>query len=183
MSRSISDEQRMLVQWCMSSRLFAESALREAIRRIYSIEDDEEGSSDGIDIQQTIDVVNSSISLFSLELRSGMDQRTGDRKWAIVNTNADAISTAATPYSPVELGILKALIEGIFTAESGNYALRLHDALRTAAQRGPSGFSRSDSDTLIKRFCGDGWLELVSSQWLVLGMRAAVELQTYFNDG
>ncbi|KAI8317811.1 hypothetical protein GQ54DRAFT_315140, partial [Martensiomyces pterosporus] len=89
MSQPASTEQRMLVQWCMSSRLFGEAALRQAMQRIYAAED--------LDMQRTIDGVNASISAFSLELRSGMDQRTGDRMWAVVNTNADAISTTATP--------------------------------------------------------------------------------------
>ncbi|ORX66647.1 hypothetical protein DL89DRAFT_270172 [Linderina pennispora] len=174
MSQSYSDEQRMLAQWCMAAQFFSEEKLRAAMQRIFNTDD--------IDLQHIVDRTNNSLSIFSLELRSRMDQLTGTRDWALVNTNADEISKQATPYSPVELSILKALIEQICTEPSGNFCITYHEAVREAARLGPSGFSLTDAGLLLDKLCGDGWLNRANGGFVVMGARATIELQSFLND-
>ncbi|KAJ2698527.1 hypothetical protein H4218_003257 [Coemansia sp. IMI 209128] len=168
-------EQQMLVQWCMSAQVFSDPDLRQAIRRIHSIDDDKGMK----EIHPVIEATNASMSPFSLELRSAMDQTSGVRMWALVNTNADPISIGATPYTATELVTLKTLVDGVFTEEQGNYSLSLHDALRLATKRGGT---RAEIESLIRRFTNDGWLAL-DEGFVVLGARSIIELQSYFNVG
>ncbi|KAJ2704590.1 hypothetical protein FB645_003156 [Coemansia sp. IMI 203386] len=175
MSLAAENQQRMFLQWCMSARLSSETQLRETIRRIYADE--------SMDIQEIVDSANICLAKYSLELRSSMDQTTGTRQWAMVNTNADIIATGATPYSQSELAFLKALVEKIFTQEDGNYAISLHDALRTDLRNGTTGMQRGQAEKLVTEFCKDKWLARSQDGWVVLGTRAIIELQPYFTDG
>ncbi|KAJ1647226.1 hypothetical protein LPJ64_001339 [Coemansia asiatica] len=175
MSLSMETKHRMFLQWCMSANLSSETQLRETIQRIF---DDQQ-----MDIQEAVDLANSCLSKYSLELRSAIDQTTGTRHWAMVNTNADTIATGATPYIQSELAILKALIEEILTEDTGNYAVSLHDALKTASKTGPTGMARGQAEKLIAEFCKDCWLARSQGGWVVLGTRAIIELQPFFTDG
>ncbi|KAJ2310990.1 hypothetical protein H4R23_002065 [Coemansia sp. Cherry 401B] len=165
---------QMLVQWCMSARFFNEATLQASISRIYG--------EDAPALQDVVDTVNSRLARYSLELRSSMEQVSGERSWALINTKADAIATSATPYSPVQLTILKHLIERIFTDQRGNFALDLHTAVREATAKGPASFSRKDAQEAIDWFCADGWLQSTGG-WVMLGQRACTELQAYLSDG
>ncbi|KAJ1939967.1 hypothetical protein GGF37_004181 [Kickxella alabastrina] len=165
----------MLVQWCMSAQLFSEAKFRQEIRRIYR--DNE------VEMQEIIESINNSLATYSLELRSIMDQITGERMWALSNTTADSISIAATPYSSNELPILKSLVEEIYTERAGNYALSLHSALKYATEKGPAGFTKTNAEALISRFCQDDWLSRDNSGYIVLGARAAIELRSFLADG
>ncbi|KAJ2256128.1 hypothetical protein GGI13_001301 [Coemansia sp. RSA 455] len=175
-------EQQMLVQWCMAAQVFTESEFRQVIQRTYNTEEEEME-----EIQPVVEQINSSMGAFSLELRSCMDQTTGTRKWALVNTNTDAISTGATPYSASELVTLKTLVVGVFTEKMGNYSLSLHDALRIATKRNGTvagTLTRAETESLIRKFCADGWLATDSDNgYVVLGDRSIIELQSFFNVG
>ncbi|KAJ2056809.1 hypothetical protein GGI17_006001 [Coemansia sp. S146] len=175
-------EQQMLVQWCMAAQVFAESEFRQAIQRTYCTEEE-----DTEEIQPVIEQINGSMSAFSLELRSCMDQTSGIRNWALVNTNADAISTGATPYTASELVTLKTLVEGVFTEKMGNYSLSLHEALRMATKRNGTAagtLTRAETESLIRKFCADGWLATdPDGGYVVLGARSIIELQSFFNVG
>ncbi|KAJ2491308.1 hypothetical protein IWW37_002390 [Coemansia sp. RSA 2050] len=168
-------EQQMLVQWCMSAQVFSEPEFRQTIRRIHCIDE----GKDMEEILPVVEQINGSMSAFSLELRSAMDQTSGVRMWALVNTNADPISIGATPYTASELIMLKTLVEGVFTEGSGNYSMSFHDALRLATKRGGT---RAEVESLLRRFTGDGWLAL-DEGFVVLGARSIIELQSYFNTG
>ncbi|KAJ2778749.1 hypothetical protein GGI15_004086, partial [Coemansia interrupta] len=160
------EQRRMLVQWCMSAQLFTDVQFRKTVERICNSSDSSGNGNNGdddiqevtMDIHQHVESVNSSLSNYSFELRSAPDQNTGDRMWAIVNTNADATVLGATPYSQPELAVLKALIEGIFTESSGNYALSLHSALKIAVNNSTPTIQRSHAEKLVEMFCKDGWL-------------------------
>ncbi|KAJ1852103.1 hypothetical protein GGH12_005605 [Coemansia sp. RSA 1822] len=167
-------ERQMIVQWCMSAQFFSEQALQETISRIY----DNEAPA----LQDTVDAVNLRLTRYSLELRSGMSQTSGERMWALINTKADAIATGATPYSPTLLTILKHLIEQVYTDQHGNFAVDLHTAVREATSKGSTSYSRRDAQEAIDWFCSDGWLQ-VADGWVVLGQRSCIELQAYLTDG
>ncbi|KAJ2335413.1 hypothetical protein GGI00_001374, partial [Coemansia sp. RSA 2681] len=187
------EQQQMLVQWCMSSQVFSEASFREAVNRISQMDTDEviavDAGDEGavvVQLQPVVEQINASMSAFSLELRSCMDQTSGVRMWALVNTNADAIATGATPFSASELSALKTLVEGIFTEPQGNYSLVLHDALRLVSRRntGATGatLTRAEGESLIRKFSSDGWLATDDSGgYVVLGARSLIELQTFFN--
>ncbi|KAJ2821536.1 hypothetical protein GGI24_004188 [Coemansia furcata] len=168
-------EQQMLVQWCMAAQLFTESEFRDAVQRTQQSTDAEE------EIHPLIEQLNHTLGAFSLELRSCMDQTSGVRMWALANTNADAISMGATPYTASELVTLKTLVEGVFTEPAGNYALSLHDALRLVTRR-VGAPTRAEAETLLARFCGDGWLAM-DQGFVALGARAVIELQSFFSVG
>ncbi|KAJ1902574.1 hypothetical protein LPJ81_003533 [Coemansia sp. IMI 209127] len=177
--QSVSDVYRKaLIQWCMSSQLFTEQSLNEAIARIYT-----EETAAAIELQAEVEQINGTLSVLSLQLRSAMDQRSGSQLWALVNTNADKISTGATPYTTTELAMLKALVEAVFTSADGNYAIDLHTAIRLISALGSATFGRRDAQDLIARMCADGWMEKTESGFIVVGMRALIELQSFFNDG
>ncbi|KAJ2893288.1 Non-structural maintenance of chromosomes element 1 [Coemansia aciculifera] len=189
------EQQQMLVQWCMSAQVFSEPAFRRAIKRITttsnSTEEDDgdvvvvEGEAEGgdVDLHGIVEVINESMRSFSLELRSCMEQTSGVRMWALSNTNADGISTGATPYSASELSVLKTLIEGVVTEAQGNYSLTLHDALRMAAN---VGGSRAEALQLIRKFSNDAWLSSddgLTGGYVCLGERSIIELQSFFSSG
>ncbi|KAJ2361242.1 hypothetical protein IW150_007293 [Coemansia sp. RSA 2607] len=137
-----------------------------------------------MDMHQYVESINNSLTNYSLELRSALDQNTGVRMWAIVNTNADATMIGATPYSQPELAILKALIEGIFTASTGNYALTLHSALKVAVNNSTPPIQRSHAEKLIGMFCKVGWLMRDEDEgFVIIGTRALIELTSFFTDG
>ncbi|KAJ2463795.1 hypothetical protein GGI02_005156 [Coemansia sp. RSA 2322] len=175
--------QQMLVQWCMAAQIFSEPAFRQAVGRVGSSQaaetDDEVCRQE--EIQPIVEQINSSMAAFSLELRSCMDQTSGERMWSLVNTNADDMFKAATKYTPNELAMLKALVEGIFTDASGNYAMALHDALRLGSSI--TTVSRTEAEALVRRFSRDGWLDDKREGFVVLGSRAIIELQSVFNLG
>ncbi|KAJ2548472.1 hypothetical protein EV175_004820 [Coemansia sp. RSA 1933] len=186
-SQSANDTNRKaLTQWCMASQLFTDQALTDAIARIYG--DDDAEAAVEIDAQAEVEQINSSLRVLSLQLRRAMHQHSGGRVWALVNTNADKIATGATPYTPAELAMLKALVEAIFTSADGNYAVDLHTALRTiSSSSGAPGstatFARRDAQDLVARLCEDGWVDRTDTGFVVLGARALIELQSFFADG
>ncbi|KAJ1789667.1 hypothetical protein LPJ59_005299, partial [Coemansia sp. RSA 2399] len=77
--QSVSDVHRKaFIQWCMSSQLFTEQSLNEAIARIYT-----EETAAAIELQAEVEQMNGTLSVLSLQLRSAMDQRSGSRLWAL----------------------------------------------------------------------------------------------------
>ncbi|KAJ1724709.1 hypothetical protein LPJ53_001070 [Coemansia erecta] len=177
----------------MSAQLFTDAQFRKTLERICnsSSDDQSNGNNDDdevqevtLDVHQHVESINSSLSNYSLELRSAPDQNSGVRMWAIANTNADATVLGATPYSQPELAILKALVEGIFTESTGNYALSLHSALRIAVNNSTPAIQRSHAEKLIEMFCKDGWLMRDEAEgFVVIGTRAIIELASFFTDG
>ncbi|KAJ2607322.1 hypothetical protein H4S08_004864, partial [Coemansia sp. RSA 1365] len=168
-------EKQMLVQWCMSAQFFSETVLQDNIKRILG--EEHQGT-----MQEIIDELNSTLDRFSLALRSSMSQTSGERWWALISTNADGISMTASAYSAVELGILRQLIESVFTEPQGNYVIGLHQAVREATEKGPNSFSRREAQDLVMIFCRDGWLEIDDGKWITIGQRACIELQQYLED-
>ncbi|KAJ2403307.1 hypothetical protein GGI23_000012 [Coemansia sp. RSA 2559] len=80
--------------------------------------------------------------------------------------------------------MLKALVETVFTSADGNYAIELHTAIRLISALGSATFGRRDVQNLIARMCADGWMEQTGSRgFIVVGMRALIELQSFFNNG
>ncbi|KAJ2798460.1 hypothetical protein H4R20_004813 [Coemansia guatemalensis] len=168
-------EKQMLVQWCMSAQFFSETELQNNIKRILG--DGHQGTA-----MEVIDQLNPTLEKFSLALRSSMSQTSGEQWWALISTNADGISMTASAYTAMELGILRQLIESVFTEPLGNYVIGLHQAVREATEKGPSSFSRREAQDLVMLFCRDGWLAIDDGRWVTIGQRACIELQQYLED-
>ncbi|KAJ2078446.1 hypothetical protein H4R24_004469 [Coemansia sp. RSA 988] len=168
-------KKQMLVQWCMSAQFFSDAELQKNLKRLLGDEHQEAAP-------EIIDQLNSTLEQFSFALRSSMSQTNGERWWALISTNADGISMTASAYTAMELGILRKLIESVFTEPLGNYVIGLHQAVREAAEKGPSSFSRREAQDLVMLFCRDGWLAIDDGRWVTIGQRACIELQQYLED-
>ncbi|KAJ2771943.1 hypothetical protein IWQ57_001981 [Coemansia nantahalensis] len=165
------EAQRMLVQWCLSAQYFSEAELHAAAERITGDAADE--------LQATVESMNGALGPFALALRSGMEQTTGDRRWAVVSTSADPISALGTPYPPATIAVLRHLLELVVTDDG--YAIGLHHAVREAAAKCPAATTRRVAEDIVQRLADDGWLT-VESQWVGVGQRACIELQPYLAD-
>ncbi|KAJ1729146.1 hypothetical protein LPJ72_005125 [Coemansia sp. Benny D160-2] len=181
---------KALIQWCMSSQLFSEALFTEAITRIYKEEAGEAEAAEAAArtlLAAEVEEINTALSPLSLQLRSCMDQQTGARLWALVNVTADKPFASATPYSAAELGVLKALVELVFTSADGNYAVDLHTAIRAACSTTAAGTpllaTKKEAQEFLNRVNRDGWLGSGPHGECVIGSRALIELQSYLTDG
>jgi len=65
-------------------------------------------------IEHIVNTVGRAIALHDYQIRTSIDQRTGERVWAWVNTQSDPATQMATTLTPDELSFVKRVLDAIF---------------------------------------------------------------------
>ncbi|KAJ9088302.1 hypothetical protein DSO57_1024439 [Entomophthora muscae] len=135
--------------------------------------------------------VNAALFPYSIQLKSGIDEESGTLMWALVNTMEDEISEQATDYIPSQLTYLDKLIEAIITAPNEQFYVTHTEALNLVmiastqepdeetsnAQLTANNLTKAERSAFIETYVEDGWLFRTRVGYLIMGVRAILELK------
>ncbi|KAI9004700.1 Nse1 non-SMC component of SMC5-6 complex-domain-containing protein [Gaertneriomyces semiglobifer] len=131
-----------------------------------------------------ISTLNNSLDAISLRLSRRHDPRTGEARYALINTSGDDISQLATTMSPAEAGYVKRLVEsivmGVGFSEPGDHEISSTDALSIAPSCSPP-LSKRDAQTLLSKLCAQTWLVERNGTY-TLSLRTQMELELYLKE-
>lgn len=131
-------------------------------------------------LDDVVEATNAELARVGLEVRSCNDERSAAPYYVLVNTKADIFAELATPYTPLELAYIKAVIEAIFTAPDAQFSVSSTHALRLAAQLQPTPMTKRAASELLRSLELRGWLaHSRSTGRLFLTLRTLKELDTY----
>ncbi len=101
------------------------------------------------------------LSVLDLELRTVSDQATGQAVLALVNTKQDTLIQGATRYSPLEISLVKKLVEEIFKARRDAYAIPAMEAVRLGSKL-RTHLTRDATEELLRNLVDHKWLDYSS---------------------
>ncbi|WFD33067.1 hypothetical protein MSPP1_004124 [Malassezia sp. CBS 17886] len=138
-----------------------------------------ETATESASMDATVAAINADLAPVHLEIRTAHDQTTSSAFLVLVNTKADSLAEVATPYSAVELGFVKGVIETIFTAPADRFSVSSTAALQLATHL-PSSLTKRAAAGLLRNLELREWLQLSrTSGHYTLTARALSELDTY----
>ncbi|CAG7846442.1 SubName: Full=Uncharacterized protein {ECO:0000313/EMBL:CCA66936.1} [Serendipita indica DSM 11827] len=125
-----------------------------------------------------IQEINETLVPLSIEFKSRIDEVSGKRIWALVNTVEGEIAKVATEYTPAEIGLYKAVIDHIVLAPRDSFCVGEIACLREASSLKPS-MPKSQAEATLKNFVANGWLYKSPRGRYTLSTRALIELELY----
>lgn len=159
------------------------------------------------DFNAYLQKMNSAISPFDYEIRSGLpqqqqpssststDQQQGERIYALVNTTSDPMTSFATLHSPEEIAFVKRLLDAMFetfnTRRAEVCAVTSMQGLDLARPRGGAstsgetqtqtqqGLTKAEAERTLEALVDEGWLDVSSRGYYRLSTRALIELRTW----
>lgn len=125
-----------------------------------------------------IQEINDTITPLSLEFKSRIDEVSGKRMWALVNTVDGDIAQVATEYSATEITFFKHIIELIVLAPADAYSVSSLAAIREVTNMKAS-MTKSQAEAALSNFVANGWLYRSDRGRYALSTRSLVELEVY----
>lgn len=149
------------------------------------------------DFETYVDLLNTHISPFDLEIRSTLHQSTKERLYALVNTTSDALTQMSTTHSPDELSFVRRVLDAMFetynTPRAEIMAIKPMQAMKLARPTGEerrresqatqtqqardAGLTQAQAEKVMETLNEEGWLELSAKGFYSLSPRALMELR------
>ncbi|GJJ12094.1 hypothetical protein Clacol_006335 [Clathrus columnatus] len=173
-----SDVGRVFLQSIISRHVISDKLLRvlfeKSIEAVKVVEEDVRITLSKNDFDQHIQELNGHLESVDFKIASTIDETTGAKIWAFINTKSDELAQLATHFSPVEIAYFKAVVEQIILASSESYSVSSMTALREVTGLAPkkqASHPLSQVDTYVHILSRRGRYSLSS--------RTLLELQTY----
>ncbi|KAI1339144.1 putative DNA repair protein Nse1 [Xylariaceae sp. FL0016] len=154
------------------------------------------------DFASYVSAASNAISLFDMDIRSTLHQKSRERVWAIINTSSDPMTQLATLHSAEEIAFVKRVIDAMFEkynsprmevmALDEMQANKLRTAPRPAqededmedAGNQPStqalkGLKSSEAEAMMRSMVDEGWFERSREGLYSLTPRALLELRSW----
>ncbi|KAL5334591.1 Nse1 non-SMC component of SMC5-6 complex-domain-containing protein [Aspergillus crustosus] len=208
--RQYGDSNRAFLQAFMARSTLTVEEGQEILAEILSVKEDKVIFPEDLapeDLPNYIDIANSAISPFDLEIRSALPQVTDDnppqnleetRVYALVNTTSDNLTQLATTFSADEISFIRRVLDKMFDTNNTRLAELMAVSSMEAIQlakvnkdenRRESGtqpgrtagaavsLTMTQAETVLRRLVDDGWFEKSLRSYYTLSPRALMELK------
>lgn len=174
------DVGRVFLQSIISRRVVSDKLIRvlfkKSIEAVKAI--DENVKIRDNSFEQQIHQLNNSLEPLDFKIASILDETTGVKIWAFINTKSDELSQIATDFTPVEIAYFRNVVEQIILASHGSYSVSSMTALREVNNLKQT-ITKSHAQNLLDTFVVKGWLLKSRRGRYSLSSRTLLELQTY----
>ncbi|RKP15138.1 hypothetical protein BJ684DRAFT_18509 [Piptocephalis cylindrospora] len=181
-----SEEQGSMDRFSMMHKAIVQSMLAQPFRRHADMEDlikrccrhISEIYTPNETLNMVVGLINGKLQDFDMGIRSGLDEETGEKWWAFVNTSEDpSASLIASTHSIPELSFLNRLIRRMVRDREGKrYSI---GSIRALGERPPQGCTRMEAQRILDQFVQESWLNLSPDGRYCLGLRTLLELGPY----
>ncbi|KIM29007.1 hypothetical protein M408DRAFT_23223 [Serendipita vermifera MAFF 305830] len=125
-----------------------------------------------------INEINDTITPLSIEFKSRIDEVSGKRVWALVNTVDGEIAQLATEYTATEITYFKQLIDLIILAPADAFSVSSLAAIREVTNM-KANMTKAQADAALQNFVANGWLYKSERGRYALSTRSLIELELY----
>ncbi|KAG9055994.1 hypothetical protein FS842_000613 [Serendipita sp. 407] len=133
------------------------------------------------EISDYIQEINETLLPLSIEFKSRIDEVSGKRIWAMVNSMDGDIAQMATDYSAAEINYFKAIIDLIVLAPADAFSVSSMLAIREV-QKIKGTLSKAQGELTLRSFVANGWLYKTRRGRYALSSRALIELELYLRN-